>query len=150
MLRLKNSLAWFAIVVLLASCSKDDDEGPSQVLSATVGGSNFSAELITGSYDPDTKVVSVSGLTDDLVGFNIVFSLDVIDAAGEYFPEDGEVDIFYYDENFDLYEAESGSINVTRVSETRFEATFNVVVENDANEEITVSNGVVKADVEEF
>ena len=149
---MKKLLLTFSVVAALgalASCSKDDD-GPSNVFTAQVDGDDFVADEIDGVFWSDDDEVYVDGYTDDDNGFSIYFSIDEVEEGETYDLTDFEIYMVYYDEDEASFIPVNGEISVTKLTESRFEATFEFDGENyGSGDEIEVTDGVVKADLEE-
>jgi hypothetical protein len=152
MLKLKNSLLWLAIVVLIVACSDDDEnDSPSQVLTARIGTKDFSANEIEGyRFESNPNNIVVQGFNED-EGFIIAFQLDEVE-VGSYDLVTEEVTLNYFlppaQPGFpDTYVPISGTIDVTVVTDSRFEATFNAVVESIDGTQFTITNGLVKSNV---
>lgn len=139
-----------ASIGMLASCNKDDDGGPSTVLTAEVDGDEFTADDVEGWIDGDE--VWIYGEDDDDNMLDILYSTDDVEAGETYDVEDGDVMLYYYnDSDDDTFYAIEGEVDVTAASDTRFEATFEFGASSDfVNVDFDVTDGVVKVSLEEF
>jgi hypothetical protein len=137
-----------AFVGTLSSCSKDDD-GPSTVFTAEIDGDEFEVDDIFGYVDGDD--VWVYGVDDDDNSIDIYFTTDDVEEGDTYDVEDGDVTMIYYGEDGDeAYWAASGELDVTKLSETRFEATFEFEGDDFSGNTVDVTDGVVKTPLEDF
>jgi hypothetical protein len=149
MKKLLLSLSVVAFLGTLVSCSKDDS-GPSNVFTAEIDGDEFSADEIEGYFYSSDDEVEVYGYTeDDENGFVIYFSTDEVEEGETYDFSDLEISIAYFDEDDNVYFPVSGEMDVTTLTDSRFEATFEFDGEDFSSEEIEVTDGVVKSDLEE-
>jgi hypothetical protein len=147
MKKLLLSIAVVAALGTFASCSKDDS-GPSNVFTAEIDGDDFTADEIEGIFWADDEDVDVVGYTDDEDGFVITFNTDDVEEGETYDLEDLDIFIVYYDDDGNGFYPVTGEMHVTKLTDTRFEATFEFDGEDFSGEEIEVKDGVVKADLE--
>jgi hypothetical protein len=140
------TLALCAFVVAFVSC-KDDDSGPSKVFTAEVDGDDFKAKDIEG-YNDDDDVEIVAGDDDDNY-FAIHFNADDLE-EGETYDLDGvgDINIVYVTDDGTTFFPASGEIKITKLSDTRLEATFEFDAQDFDGEEIEIKDGVVKVTLE--
>lgn len=141
-----------ASVGMLSSCNKDDDGGPSSVFKVTLDGDDFNFSEIEGMFfpDDDDNVYIIAYDEDEENGAYIDFYLDEVDDTGSYDIQDGEISLGFFVNEDEVYYAIEGEVDVTSVSETRFEATFEgAAYEYSTGDEVDFEDGQVKATLEE-
>lgn len=140
-----------ASVAMLSSCNKDDDGGPSSVFKVTIDGDDFNFSEIEGMFDPDDddNIYIVAFDEDEENGAYIDFYMDDVDDTGSYDIEDGDFSLGFFIDEEEVYYAYEGEVDVTSISESRFEATFEgVAYEYSTGDEVDFEDGQVKASLE--
>ncbi|HYF68870.1 MAG TPA: DUF6252 family protein [Ohtaekwangia sp.] len=150
-------LALGLLITIFVGCSKDDDDSnddgknPSDVISAVIDGDSFKASEIEGYYyDGDIEIY----------GYNNTIEADIyitaeIDEPGTYdlseAYDDGTIYIDF-DSDDDEIEIEmvTGELIITKLTETRIEATFSGQGYDYVTEELLpITKGIIKARLEE-
>ena len=147
MKKLLMSLSVVALLAGMSGCSKDDP-APSKVCSARIDGDLFEASLIEGSYDADNNV-TVEGYEGASQGFTFTFNLDEVEEGETYDIENFEFGAGFLSDDGEFFLAVSGEVHVTKVNNTRFEATFEFTGEGFGGGDIEVTDGVIKTDLVE-
>jgi hypothetical protein len=144
---MKNTtIAFLSLLLFVAVSCGSDDPAPSQEFRATVNGEEFSAAVFYGEYTD--LFVNVLGTSTTGAMFSLEISTDV--ETGTHDMPD-EASIIFYDEDGKSYAVDSGEINITVFTSERFEATFNFegFAVTGGQQDMTVTNGVIRVDLEE-
>jgi hypothetical protein len=141
------TLALCAFAVAFVSCNKDDDSGPSKAFNAEVDGEDFKAEDIEAFRDDDD--IEVYADDDDGNYFLIHFNAEDIEEGESYDLEaGGEIRISYQNDDDNVFSPVNGEIKISKLSDTRLEATFEFDAEDFNGEEVEIKDGVVKVTLE--
>jgi hypothetical protein len=147
---MKSLLCSVSVVVLLgglSGCGKNDAPAPSNVFTAQIDGVDFTADEIEGVVWADDDV-DVVGYTDNQNGFMIFFKKDEIEEGETYDLEGTRILITYVHDDDNTYYPSIGEMHVIKLTDTRFEATFEFDGEDYSGGELVVKGGVVKTDLE--
>jgi hypothetical protein len=150
MKKLFTIIALFTVATAFLSCSKDD-ESPSNVFTATVDDDEFKADEIEAFIDDD--MVDIFAEDKDENYFTIYLNANDFEEGKTYDFEDDFVgsqgQIYYTNEDGDTFYPTSGKVKITKLTESRVEATFECTAEHiSSGEEIEIEDGVIKVTLE--
>ena len=140
---------------LVQSCSSDDDSGAptsDTYIRFTIDGADYDFGNIITAESLSITFNGNNGETIQDVGdtrISIYLPLDIIvgnyDIEGGAFDGDYKVSFTSEPMGFDFDFAQSGSINVTSVTEDYVEGTFTATITSESDVTITLTNGEFKA-----
>lgn len=141
-------LALGILTTVFVGCSKDDDDkSPSNGVSAVIDGESFKAKEVEGYYyNGNYEIYAYS----NTMGVDIYIAN--IDEPGTYDLSeallDGTIEIEFESEVDDI-EMLTGTLVITKLTESRIEATFSGQGYNYETEEtVSITKGVIKTNVE--
>jgi hypothetical protein len=140
-------------VVLWSSCSKgSNNSSTSGSMSATVGGSSFKTQNVTGTYDVSQRMIEVLGysiLAGDTTQMTILVPDTV--ALNTPFPFTSGSSLSWYDSKSDFYSGDEifgqGSVTLTALDTLHqtISGSFSGTLEGTTGDTIVVSNGAFNA-----
>jgi hypothetical protein len=135
-----------------------DDETPITEFKMKVDGEEFTYKIFTGEYFSSNKSIDIQAHEVDatydnqqVVGIQVNFA--TINTPGEYDIEKVDafdVVVYFYNRNGEGRPAISGNLTIRKISETRFEATFDKVTIPGVSEDkpvIVLTEGSVSIDL---
>lgn len=140
---------------VLLSCSSDDDSGApdsNTYIRFTIEDTDYDFENIITAESLSITFNGNNGATIQDVGdtrISVYLPLDIVvgnyDIVGGAFGGDYKVSFSSEPLGFDFDFAQSGSINVTSVSEDYVEGTFTATITSESDETITLTDGSFRA-----
>jgi hypothetical protein len=150
MKKIVTLLVLITFAATFSSCKKDD-ESPSKVFSATVDDEDFKADEIEGYIDGD--MLEVYAEDKDGNSFFGYMNSDDFEEGETYDFEDDfdelDAEIYYVTEDEEYFYPTSGKLKITKLTESRIEATFEFTAEDfSSGDEIEIEDGVIKMSLE--
>jgi hypothetical protein len=150
---MKKILTILALLIFTAtflSCDKDD-ASPSKVFTATVDDDEFKADEIEAFIDDDMVEIYAEDKNGNY--FTAFFNADDFEEGETYDFEDDFADLegeFYYaNEDDEFFYPASGKLKITKLTDSRLEATFEFTAEDlSSGDEIEIEDGVIKVTLE--
>ena len=151
-------------MISFTACDKDDDDNPDNAnnnnqnpaggtMTCKVDGTDWSADLsVVATKDDGNEIVSAAGTSAN--SHQCFFSINNFTGAGDYtlggsltnpnlgrFSQGTGVN----DQYTTMLGTGSGMVSITEVSDTGFKGTFHFTAQNNAQEEISITEGAFEA-----
>lgn len=159
-------------LLLVTSCGKDDDvQKDGNCLTAEIDGSDFTAEVTTGTFvvidvdyenlgTQETKLLTINGtipgVTEETRIITITFACSEFSSELDYVDSDSDcgIDMRYQITSFtnpnssDIIIATSGNINVEEITEDKIRGRFNFSGEGQDGTVYNITNGFFDTSIE--